>query len=98
MRQVFVFRDGKVVDRAEAGPHPREIRRSVNVVSDLDPFVSMVDGSVIGSRTDRRAHNKRNGVIDVGDDKTVFKRKAPHQPAGVGEDIKRAIEECQSRG
>ena len=97
MRQVFVYRDGKVVDRAEAGPHPFERSRAVNVMSDLDPFVSMVDGTVIGSRTDRRAHNRRNGVIDVGDDKTVFKRKPAYEPKNVGADIVRAMEECQSR-
>lgn len=96
MRQVFVYRDGKVVDKATAAPNPMELRRPVNLMKDLDPFVSMVDGSVIGSRMDRRAHNRRHGVIDVGDDKTVFQQKSPYNPRNVGEDIMRAIDECQS--
>ena len=36
---------------------------SAAVVNDIEPFVSPIDGSVIGSRTDLRNHNARHGVI-----------------------------------
>lgn len=93
MRQVYVFRNGEILSKDEAGPHPLEAKRSINVVSDLEPFVSIVDGSIIGSRTDRREHNRRNGVIDVGNDPAVLRRPAPYEPRGVGEEIKRALDE-----
>ena len=90
MRQVFVFRDGEVVQKTS--DHPHDIRRAVNVMRDLEPFVSPIDGSVIGSRTDRKAHNKRHKVIDVGNDPAVLRPKPPYEPKGIGDDIKRAIE------
>lgn len=92
MRRVFVFRDGKVLPKEEAGPHPLAAKRSIAVMRDLEPFVSPVDGTVIGSRTDRRAHNKRHGVIDVGNDPAVLRPKPAYEPKGIAEDIKRAIE------
>lgn len=92
MKRVFVFRDGKIVDREIAAPHPFAVKRSVYVVSDIEPFVSIVDGSIVGSRTDRREHNRRNGVIDVGNDPAVLRRPAPYEPKGIGEEIARMFE------
>lgn len=93
MRMIYVFRDGKIVPKDEAGPHPLAGKRSVYVMSDIEPFVSVVDGSIIGSRTDRREHNRRNGVIDVGDDPAVLRPRPAYEPKGVGEHIARAMEQ-----
>lgn len=41
------------------------------MIADFAPdraFISPVDGSLITSRRDREEHNRRNGVVDVGDD------------------------------
>lgn len=93
MRKIYVFRDGRVVDREEAGPHPLAAKRPVNLMRDLEPFVSIVDGSIIGSRTDRREHNRRNGVIDVGDDPAVLRPRPSYEPQNVGEDIARVFDQ-----
>ena len=38
-----------------------------NVLPDIEPFVSPVNGKVIGSRSALRAHNKRHNVVNVRD-------------------------------
>lgn len=35
------------------------------VLPDIEPFVSHVDGTVIGSRRSLREHNRRNGVVQT---------------------------------
>lgn len=89
---IYVYRGGKVVPRHEASPHPREGRRPTNLMRDLEPFVSVVDGSIISSRSDRREHNRRNRCIDIGDDPAILRPKKPYEPTGIGEDIKRAMD------
>lgn len=84
MRKVYVYRDGKIVERGSGSP-----TRSVQVMSDLEPFVSPVDGTVISSRSHRRAHNRRNGVIDTGNDTTVLQRRPAYEPKGIGEELAR---------
>ncbi|MGI9489340.1 MAG: hypothetical protein ACR2RF_26320 [Geminicoccaceae bacterium] len=89
---IYVYRDGKVVPKHEAGPHPLEGKRSMNLISDIEPFVSVVDWTVIGSRADRREHNKRNKCIDIGSDPAILRPRKPYEPTGVADDIRRAIE------
>ena len=84
---------GKVVPKEDAPPDPRERKAPVNLMGDIEPFVSPVDGKPVMSRAARREHNRRHGVVDIGNDQGVFKRKTPYEPRGVGEDIKRAFEE-----
>ena len=88
MRRCFVLRDGTLV------PKPAAARRGLEIIRDITPFISPCDGTVIGSRAARRAHNRRNGVADVGNDPAF--RHPPPPPAAmppVGPDIRRAIEE-----
>lgn len=87
MRRVFVYRNGKVIERSRA-PLPDGLK----VMSDIDPFVSPIDGQVVGSRSDRREHNKRHGVIDVGNDPAVLRRKPAYEPKGIGEEIARIFD------
>ena len=39
------------------------------VIKDIDPYVSMIDGSLITSRSQHREHLKANGCIEVGNEK-----------------------------
>ena len=41
--------------------------RSAAIHGDIDPFVSIVDGSVVSSRSELREHNKRNRVVQTAD-------------------------------
>lgn len=40
----------------------------VYIIRDIQPFRSPVDRKVITSRSELREHNKRNGVIEVGNE------------------------------
>ena len=39
------------------------------VIKDIDPYVSMIDGSVITSRSQHREHLRAHGCIEVGNEK-----------------------------
>ena len=59
------------------------------------PFTSPVDGTIISDAAQRRDHNQRNDVEDVGNDKTVFERKPPFEPQGMEQSMRRAIAEVE---
>jgi hypothetical protein len=67
--------------------------RSVQVMSDIAPFKSIVDNTVVGSRSALREHNKRNQVIDIGNDPAIYRPRKPYEPQGVEIDVKRAFAE-----
>jgi hypothetical protein len=52
------------------------------VHGDIDSFVSPVDGSIIGSRSDLREHNKKHGVTDMRDyGENYFQKKQAEREA-----------------
>ena len=57
-----------------------------------NPILSPVDGKPIASRADLREHNKRNDVLDVGNDKSVLRESTPDVRHGEGlrADLERA--------
>ena len=42
---------------------------SVHVISDITPYISQIDGSLITSRSKHKAHLKEHGCIEVGNEK-----------------------------
>jgi hypothetical protein len=64
------------------------------ILSDISPFRSPVDNSVIGGRASLREHNKRNDVVQIGNDRITPTERAPMRRAGT--DIKRALETARS--
>ena len=92
MRKTYVMRGGKLVEKHLAGPPPGHREPNRGVMNDITERQSMVDGSVISSRSELRAHNRRHGVIDVGGDETVLKPKELSTPGGLGEEIKRSFD------
>lgn len=43
-------------------------REAPMVMSDIDPYISQVDGSVIDSRSKHRSHLKQHRMIELGND------------------------------
>ena len=67
---------GKLV-RAEDVDWPRyRFKRSYQIMPDIDPFVSPVDGSVVSSRSTLRAHNDRNDVVNFHEFDGHWEKKA----------------------
>ena len=50
-------------------------RESTMVMSDIDPYISQVDGSVIESRSKHRAHLKQHRMIEMGNDVPMHHKK-----------------------
>jgi hypothetical protein len=46
------------------------------VIKDIDPYVSMIDGTVINSRSQHRDHLRANGCIEVGNEKMDAKTES----------------------
>jgi len=40
----------------------------VNIISDIDPFLSPLDGTYVTSRSELREHEKRHNVRQIGND------------------------------
>lgn len=64
------------------------------IIRDMAEFVSVVDGSVITSRSTHREHMKRHELIEVGNERMT--RREVQLPR-AGHDIKRALEQLRSR-
>lgn len=67
MRRRFVQIDGVLV---EYGQHLPE-RIAPDVMPDIAPYVSMVDGRLITSRSVHREHLKDHGMVEVGNDSSL---------------------------
>jgi hypothetical protein len=61
------------------------------VMRDIDPYRSVIDGSVIGSRRQHRDHLRAHGCIEVGNEWVEPRRNYDIGP--VAHDIKRALGE-----
>ena len=94
MRKSYILRDRKLV---EVHKSPRRVV-APEVSPDVEAFVSPVDNSVIGSKSHRREHNKRNDCTDIGNDPTMRKHheyKSDMSPEYVHEVIQ-AMEQAPS--
>ena len=94
MRRTYGFDgDGKLVEKWR-GTGPGRVTIMTDAYSNT-PTRSPVDGTVIGSRRELRGHNRRNGVLDVGNDSTVRNPKRPpiDPTPGVTEATSRAFAE-----
>lgn len=58
------------------------------VVRDIEPYRSMIDGSVIDGRKRHRDHLRAHGCIEVGNDTSHLK---PRQPTKTGPSIKESL-------
>ena len=59
---VYVLEDGKLVVKRAS------LERRLQIVRDIQPYQSMVDGSRITSRSKHREHLKAHGCIEVGNE------------------------------
>lgn len=65
-------------------------RRGLHVVPDIKPYVSPLDGSVVGGRRQHRDHMRAHGVVEVGTEKP--KPNRPKPLPDVRHDIRDAYE------
>ena len=92
-RTTYVYRDGKLIDRRDAPPLVRRFGSAPYVISDCMPALqSMADGRVYDSKSAHVRAAKAAGCEVIGNERQGSPAR-DYRPDGVGQDIKRAIEE-----
>ena len=74
---------GRLVPRDEYQQEHR--RTSWQVMPDIQPYISQIDGHVVQSRRDHRAHLRINNCIEVGNE--MPKPRAPQPVPGLKQTI-----------
>lgn len=103
MRSRYVYERGEVVYAEENGVVTLDKREAAKlagfmVMPDIQPYVSMVDGSIINSRSRHREHLREHGCVEVGNDSSLRGVRKPLQsPPGLKDTIAKAISIVQSR-
>lgn len=59
----YVIRDGQLVEKSKAPP-----KGGLFVMSDVQPFVSPIDNTLITSRSGVREHERKHNVYQIGND------------------------------
>ena len=73
MRTTYVMRNGELVEKHKANDETN----APMIMGDIAPYQSMIDGSMIQSRSRHREHLKANGCIEVGNESMETKLTAP---------------------
>ncbi len=65
------------------------------IMGDIQPYRSMIDGSIINSRSQHRRHLREHGCIEVGNDSSIKNpsRKPIQSPPGLTDTIRQAVEQ-----
>ena len=68
-------------------------RSGIEIVGDIEPYRSMIDGSVITSRSRHREHLHQHGCVEVGNDSSLHGQPKPRSnPPGLKEAIAQSME------
>ena len=72
MRKRWIYIDGEAIEVSEHQPIAVH-----HVMPDIQPYQSMIDGSMITSRSRHREHLRAHGCIEVGNEKMETKIAPP---------------------
>lgn len=72
-----------------------EDKVGLQIMKDIDPYKSVVDGSIIGGRKQHRDHLRARGLVEVGNENVKQTYVPPPDPVA---DIRRAMEEHRYKG
>jgi hypothetical protein len=94
-RRRWVMLDGELVEVSRAYVQVRDARSSHNVMPDIQPYRSMIDGREITSRSRHREHLRAHGCIEVGNDPSIMNPvyKPLQSPPGLKETLIRVAQE-----
>lgn len=90
-RYVYDARHDKMAEVTEDWSPPQE-RSGPDILRDIKPYKSMIDGRIITSRSRHREHLKEHGCIEVGNEVgyMIKNRVKPAAPPGVRDALIRA--------
>jgi len=96
MRSRYVQVDG-VLHKVDPDWTP-EPKSDYHVMGDIQPYQSMIDGTMITSRSHHRAHLRQHNCVEVGNDSSLHRAPKPlSAPPGLKEDIIRAVNEVERK-
>ncbi len=96
MRKRWIQIDGKLVEVSQ--DFTQEPRSAVQIIGDIKPYISMIDGSEITSRSRHREHLRSHGCIEVGNDSSLTRPPKPIQsPPGLKDAIIRAVNQVERK-
>lgn len=79
---------GEAIPAEDYVPEPK----SAMVMPDIQPYQSMVDGSMIASRSKHREHLRANHLIEIGDQTHHLKPYGRYEPStGLKETVVREV-------
>ena len=74
-RRSWIYINGEAIEKGDYTPEPT----AHYVMNDIQPYQSMIDGSMITSRSHHREHLQAHGCIEVGNEKMENRAPAPVQ-------------------
>ena len=80
----------------ECGAETIKLLSASFVQPDMEAYLSPIDRSYVGSRSQHRKHMLEHGVIEVGNEKLTNGFRKKYEPKNVKEDIVAAIHESGS--
>ena len=72
MKTTYVYRSGGLVEITREKPDA-----GVSFISDIQPYQSMIDGHMVTSRSEHRAHLRENNCIEIGNESMETKVAPP---------------------
>ena len=104
-RYIYSHVDGHLVAKFENGDcvfidqtYYAPVNEAPQVMPDIQPYKSMIDGSEITSRSRHKEHLKAHGCVEVGNDSSLWRPRQPiAPPPGLKETIIRAVNEVEQR-
>jgi hypothetical protein len=74
-RRSWIYINGEAIEKGDYTPESA----AHYVMNDIQPYQSMIDGSMITSRSRHREHLQAHGCIEVGNEKMENRAPAPVQ-------------------
>jgi len=88
----------KIKERKEQEGRRAIKQRAHLVMNDIEPYISQIDGSLIGSRSKHRTHLRDHNCIEIGNEMKHMKHQKPlESPSGLKETIIRAVDEVKRK-
>ncbi len=96
MRTRYIQIDGELHEVGnDWTPEPKS---DIHIMPDIQTYRSMIDGSIIASRSQHRAHLRQHNCVEVGNDSSLYRKPEPlRPPPGLKEDIIRAVNAVEEK-
>ncbi len=97
MRKRYIqLKNGNLVEvNDDYTPEPRS---DIHIIGDIKPYISMIDGREITSRSRHREHLRDHGCVEVGNDSSLSKPRPPlESPPGLKEKIIRGVNQVEEK-